>query len=48
MDNKQKAQQRADQVRAFNDELEMLEAGGICKLGSEQRTAISRYHQQRF
>ena len=46
MDNKQKAQQRADQVRAFNDELEMLEVDGICKLGNEQRTAISRYHQQ--
>jgi uncharacterized membrane protein len=44
MDNKQQAQQRADQIRAFRDELELLESGAVLRLAAEQRDAVARYH----
>jgi uncharacterized membrane protein len=46
MDNKQKAQQRADQVRAFYDEVEQLEQDQILQLGEEQRESLARYHER--
>ncbi|MCG6937745.1 MAG: DUF2157 domain-containing protein [Gammaproteobacteria bacterium] len=44
MDNKQKAQQRADQVQAFYDEVKQLEADRVLQLEDGQREAIARYH----
>jgi uncharacterized membrane protein len=44
MDNKQRAQQRADQIRAFRDELELLASGRVLRLADEQREAVARYH----
>ena len=44
MDNKQKAQQRADQIQAFNDELSLLETDKVLNLAPEQRESISSYH----
>jgi uncharacterized membrane protein len=45
MDNKHIAQNRADQVQAFYDELQQLEAEQILSLESEQRAVVSRYHE---
>lgn len=44
MDNKFKAQQRADQIQAFNDEIKCLKDDDVLVLDDEQRTSISRYH----
>ena len=46
MDNKQKAQQRADQVRAFYDEVKQLEQDKILQLGEEQRESLAHYHER--
>lgn len=43
MDNKFKAQQRADQIHAFNAELKNLEDENILELADHQRSAISEY-----
>ena len=45
MDNKQKAQQRADQIQAFYDEVKVLEADRVLQLGADQREAVARYHE---
>ena len=44
MDNKLKAQHRADQVQAFYDEVKLLEDENILVLASEQRELVSSYH----
>ena len=44
MDNKQQAQQRADQVQSFYDEIKLLEAENVLHLGAEQKSSTSRYH----
>ncbi|MFK5912863.1 MAG: DUF2157 domain-containing protein [Woeseiaceae bacterium] len=44
MDNKFKAQQRADQIQSFNDEIKCLNDDDIFMLDDNQRTSISRYH----
>lgn len=44
MDNKLKAQQRADQIQAFNAELNCLKDEDVLELGDDQRSNISRYH----
>ncbi|MDH5572241.1 MAG: DUF2157 domain-containing protein [Gammaproteobacteria bacterium] len=46
MDNKLKAQQRADQIQAFQDEVKLLEADSILALDSAQRASIANYHSQ--
>ena len=45
MDNKQKAQQRADQIQAFYDELACLEADKVLQLEADQRDAVAGYHE---
>ncbi len=45
MDNKQKAQQRADQIQAFCDEVKLLEVDQVLQLGADQREAVARYHE---
>lgn len=45
MDNKQKAQQRADQVQAFYDELAQLEADKVLHLSKAKRESVARYHE---
>lgn len=45
MDNKQKAQYRADQIRAFNEEVETLQANDIFRFNAEQRESIDQYHK---
>jgi uncharacterized membrane protein len=45
MDNKQTAQDRADRIQAFYDELQQLEAEQVLSLESEQRAAIGQYHE---
>jgi len=45
MDNKLKAQQRADQIQAFNAELKSLKDDDVLELGDDQRSAITRYHE---
>lgn len=45
MDNKQKAQRRADQIQAFYDEVEMLEAEKVLQLSAVQLDAVARYHE---
>jgi len=42
--SKADAQRRTDQIRYFNDELELLEHENIINLGETQRTAITEYH----
>ena len=42
MDNKQKAQQRADQIQSFHDEVKLLESDQVLQLGSDQREAVAR------
>ena len=44
MDNKQTAQQRADQVQAFYDEVKLLEADKVLQLSAEQHASVARYH----
>jgi len=44
MDNKQKAQQRADQVQAFYDEVKQLESDQVLQLEESQYASIARYH----
>ena len=44
MDNKQQAQQRADQIQSFYAEAEMLESEDILRLSDEQRAAVKQYH----
>ncbi|MCW8831602.1 MAG: DUF2157 domain-containing protein [Gammaproteobacteria bacterium] len=44
MDNKQKAQQRADQIRAFYDEVEQLDADQVLKFDAEQFDPVVSYH----
>lgn len=44
MDNKQKAQHRADQIYAFYEEVEQLEAEHVLQLDNTQRESIERYH----
>ena len=46
MDNKQKAQRRADQVQAFYDEVTQLEADQVLQLDDEQRESVSHYHER--
>lgn len=46
MDNKQKAQQRADQVQAFCDEITQLEVDQVLQLDDEQRESVSHYHER--
>ncbi len=46
MDNKQKAQQRADQVQAFYDEVKLLETDQALQLDKEQRESVARYHER--
>ena len=45
MDNKQKAQRRADQVQAFYDEVKLLQAEQILLLDDGQRDSVSQYHE---
>ncbi len=45
MDNKQKAQQRADQVQAFYDEVKQLEADEVLQLNQDQHQSIAHYHE---
>ena len=40
------AQRRANRIRAFRAELQILESGGVVKLSDEARTAIETYHQK--
>ncbi len=43
--SKTEAQQRADQIRQFQAELEVIESENIARLDDHQRAVISRYHQ---
>jgi uncharacterized membrane protein len=43
--SKSEAQQRADQIRQFQAELDIIEKENIARLDSHQRMAISSYHQ---
>lgn len=45
MDNKQKAQTRADQIQAFYDEVKLLESDKVLQLADEQREAVAQYHE---
>jgi hypothetical protein len=40
------AQQRAEEIRAFNDELARLEARGVVSLSEQQRSALRAHHEQ--
>ena len=44
MDNKLKAQQRADQIQAFNAEIKALKDDDVFEFDDDQRSNISRYH----
>lgn len=44
--SKQTAQQRADQIRSFQAELEIIENEQILLLDAEQRIAVDSYHQK--
>lgn len=44
MDNKLKAQQRVDQIQAFNNELKALEDDAVLVFEQDQRNAVSAYH----
>lgn len=43
--NRSDAQQRADAIRVFNEELERLESDGVVRLDDAQRAAIHAQHQ---
>jgi uncharacterized membrane protein len=45
MDNKQKAQQRAEQIQAFYNEISLLEDADMLRLDDDQRQRISHYHE---
>jgi len=40
------AQQRADEIRVFRAELERLEKDGIVRLADDQRSALTRHHDE--
>jgi uncharacterized membrane protein len=44
--SRQQAQQRVDQVRAFERELAALRADGVLQLSSEQEAGVARHHRQ--
>jgi len=46
--DKNTAQQRSDQIHAFNDELAELERDQVFSLNAEQRQSIHDYHQSLF
>ena len=46
MDNKQQAQQLADQIQSFYDEVKLLESDQVLQLGSDQRETVARYHER--
>ena len=46
MDNKQKAQQRADRIHAFYDEIEQLDAEKVFKFDAEQFESFVSYHKE--
>ena len=46
MDNKKRAQHRADQIQSFHDELELLGEEEVLQLSDEQRQAVSAYHAE--
>lgn len=41
---KEQAQQRVDQIRAFRQELALLEEAGIVRLPEDQRATVARHH----
>ncbi len=43
---KEDAQQRVDRIRAFRDELDVLEQGRILVLAEEQRRSVAAYHDK--
>ncbi|MEI8325148.1 MAG: DUF2157 domain-containing protein [Betaproteobacteria bacterium] len=43
--NRNEAQQRADAIRSFGEELERLEADGVLRLEAAQRAAVRAHHQ---
>ncbi|MBI3188748.1 MAG: DUF2157 domain-containing protein [Gammaproteobacteria bacterium] len=45
MDNKQKAQHRADQIQSFYDEVSQLESDKVLQLSTEQHAAVARFHE---
>lgn len=45
MDNKQKAQHRADQIQAFHDEVRLLEDENVLQLDDVQHESVARYHE---
>ena len=45
MDNKQKAQQRADQIRSFYNVIKLLEDEDVLRLSDEQRHKVDHYHE---
>ena len=44
LDSRRAAQRRADQIRAFREELAALQAEGACPLTEEQRASIGAHH----
>src|SRR5512140_1137734 len=40
------AQQRADQIRVFQNELNLLEREGVVALSEEQRRRVAEHHRQ--
>lgn len=46
MDSKVSAQQRADQIHAFNNELAMLAQDGVLQLDAAQQQAVNAHHEQ--
>jgi uncharacterized membrane protein len=44
--SKSDAQQRADQIRQFQAELDIIEKENVARLEDHQRAAISRYHRE--
>ncbi len=46
MDSKVSAQQRADQIHAFNNELVMLAQDGVLQLDATQQQAVKAHHKQ--
>lgn len=43
--SKSDAQKRADRIRQFNQELQHLQHDGVLRLSTEQRQAVSAYHE---
>lgn len=44
--SKTEAQQRADQIKSFQQELQQLDADSVLRLSTEQQQAIQSYHDQ--